>query len=96
MITPISGAMPAMPAASPVAPPSASSGFGEALGDAIQNVSDTEHRADNLVQALARGEDVELHQVAIATTEAALSVQLLVAVRDQAVDAYTQIMNMQF
>ena len=35
-------------------------------------------------------------QVTIATTEAALSVQLMVAVRDQAVEAYTQIMNMQF
>ena len=45
---------------------------------------------------LARGEDVELHQVTIATTEAALSVQLMVAVRDQALDAYSQIMNMQF
>ena len=65
------------------------------LGDAVQNVSNAEHRADGLLQQLARGEDVELHQVTIATTEAALSVQLMVAVRDQAVEAYTQIMNMQ-
>ncbi len=74
----------------------ATPGFGEMLSDAVQNVSSAEHRADDLVQKLARGEDVDLHQVTIATTEAALSVQLMVAVRDQAIQAYSQIMNMQF
>ena len=93
-ITPVGGALPVAPSVvtgAPKPPP----GFGEMLGDAVQNVSNAEHRADDLLQKLARGEDVELHQVTIATTEAALSVQLMVAVRDQAVEAYTQIMNMQ-
>ena len=78
------------------APAKAAGGFGEALNGAVQKVSDAENHADNLLQKLARGEDVELHQVTIAATEAALSVQLMVAVRDQAVEAYTQIMNMQY
>ena len=94
-IAPIAGASAISPSGL-VAPPKASPGFGEAIGNAIQSVSDAENKADNLVEKLARGEDVELHQVTIATTEAALSVQLMVAVRDQAVEAYTQIMNMQF
>lgn len=93
-ISPVGGAIPVAPSAltgTPKPPP----GFGDMVGNAIQNVSNAEHKADDLVQRLARGEDVELHQVSIATTEAALSVQLMVAVRDQAIDAYTQIMNMQ-
>lgn len=93
-IAPIgAAAVPALPTRTP-AP--ASSGFGETLADAIGSVSDAENHADDLLGKLARGEDVELHQVTIATTEAALSVQLMVAVRDQAVNAYNQIMNMQF
>ena len=38
---------------------------------------------------------MQLHEVAIATTEAALAVELMVAVRDQAIQAYQQIANLQ-
>lgn len=71
------------------------SGFGEMLSGALQSVSDTERAADDLVTALAAGEDVQLSDVAIASTEAALAVELLVTVRDQAVQAYQQIANLQ-
>ncbi len=73
----------------------ADSGFGEMLSGALQSVSDTERAADDLVTALAAGEDVQLSDVAIASTEAALAVELLVTVRDQAVQAYQQIANLQ-
>ena len=49
------------------------SGFGEMLSGALQSVSDTERAADDLVTALAAGEDVQLSDVAIASTEAALA-----------------------
>jgi flagellar hook-basal body complex protein FliE len=94
-IAPISGAGAAF-APMPVKPSGPSSGFGDKLTSALQKVSDAENRADDLLTKLARGEDVELHQVTIATTEAALSVQMMVAIRDQAVQAYSEIMNMQF
>jgi flagellar hook-basal body complex protein FliE len=94
-VGPISGAAASLPIG-PAANTKPTPGFGDMLSGAIDTVSAAENKADNLLEKLARGEDVELHQVTIATTEAALSVQLMVAVRDQAVDAYTQIMNMQF
>lgn len=72
-----------------------SSGFGEMLSGALESVSDTERNADRLVTALASGEDVQLSDVAVATTEAALAVELLVTVRDQALQAYQQIANLQ-
>lgn len=76
-------------------PQAAGAGFGGALQGALQSVSDKERAADSMVTALAAGEDVELSDVAVATTEAALAVELLVTVRDQAVSAYQQIASLQ-
>ncbi len=70
-------------------------GFGAALSGALSSVSETGRAAGDLVAALAAGEDVQLSDVAVATTEAALAVELLVTVRDQAVQAYQQIANLQ-
>ncbi len=74
---------------------SVKTGFDNILGDALQNVSDSERFADQMVGKLAAGEDVQVHDVLAATTKARLSVGLLVAVRDQAVQAYQQIANLQ-
>ena len=70
-------------------------GFGEMLSNAIDSVAAKEAHADSMVARLAAGDDVQLHEVAIATTEAALAVELMVAVRDQAIQAYQQIANLQ-
>jgi len=74
---------------------SAGGGFDDLFSNAIQSASSAENRADAMVAKLAAGGDVQLHEVAIATTEAALAVELLVSVRDQAVQAYQQITNLQ-
>lgn len=73
----------------------AAPGFGEFLSGALEGVSSKENFADEMVARLSAGDDVQLHEVAIATTEAALAVELFVAVRDQAVQAYQQIANLQ-
>ncbi|HEC11600.1 MAG TPA: flagellar hook-basal body complex protein FliE [Acidimicrobiales bacterium] len=91
-VVPLGGVTPA--AAAPAAG-STQGGFGNILGDALQNVSDSERFADEMVGKLAAGEDVQVHDVLAATTKARLTVDLLVAVRDQAVQAYQQISNLQ-
>jgi flagellar hook-basal body complex protein FliE len=73
----------------------ASEDFSAMFSNALESVSATERNADQMVSALAAGEDVQLSDVAIATTEATLAVNLLVTIRDQAVQAYQQIANMQ-
>ncbi len=95
MISSISGVAAAGSPLSVGAATDASGGFGETLQSALQSVSDKERSADSLVTALAAGEDVELSDVVVATTEAALAVELLVTVRDQAVSAYQQIASLQ-
>ncbi len=69
--------------------------FKDAVARGLQSVSNQEHQADGLSQALAAGEQVQIHDVMAATTKAQLSVDLLVQVRNKAVDAYREIMNMQ-
>ena len=44
---------------------------------------------------MAAGGNVQPHEVMIATSQASLAVQMTVAVRDKAVEAYRDIMNMQ-
>ena len=70
-------------------------GFGDFFSGALDSVAAKENAADEMVARLAAGDDVQLHEVAIATTEAALAVEMLVTVRDQAVQAYQQIANLQ-
>ena len=73
---------------------SQNSSFSDMITKGLQSVSSTERNADSLVQGLAAGKPVQAADVMIATSKASLSVQMLVAVRDQAVSAYKDIMNM--
>ena len=71
-------------------------GFGEMLNAGIEAVADSERRADDLSQRFAVGDpNVQIQDVTVATTEAGLNVQLMVAVRDRALEAYQQIINLQ-
>ena len=71
------------------------SSFGDMLTRALNEVSDTQTRADDYVQKFLRGEPVELHQVMAATEEASLSLELLVELRNKLTEAYRSVMQMQ-
>ena len=98
MIPPISGiaaagaTTPATAAGSVTAP---GGNFGDTITSALESVSDAEFHADALAQDVATGGDTSVHQLMVATTKAALSVDLLVQVRNKAVEAYQEIMRMQ-
>lgn len=70
-------------------------GFAGALQNGLQQVSDLEHRADALIEDVAVGGPTQIHEVMAATTQSALAVDLLVQVRDRALNAYQEIMRMQ-
>ena len=96
-IAPIGG-LPAFPqvGATPAnATRAAMPGFGDALANSLRQVSDLEHRADAMATDVATGGPTRVHELMIATTESALAVDMLVAVRDRALDAYQEIMRMQ-
>ena len=96
MIPPISG----VPAATGgVAAGSATqapaNGFGDTIANALEAVSEAEFNADALATDVALGGDTSVQELMVAMTKASLSVDLLVQVRNKAVEAYQEIMRMQ-
>ena len=77
------------------ADPAASGGFGDMLGRALESVSDSHARADELALQAATGDLSAVHDYTIAATEAQLLTQLTVEVRNRAVEAFNDIMRMQ-
>ena len=49
----------------------------------------------DLTQRFAAGENVEMHKVMAASEEAGLALDLVIELRNKAVDAYRTIINMQ-
>ncbi|GGI06687.1 flagellar hook-basal body complex protein FliE [Egicoccus halophilus] len=99
-------AIPAIASALPVAPAlptpisgleagTPAPGFGEALGRGLQQVSALEHTADALVEDVASGGSTRIHEVMAATSQAGLAVDMLVQVRDRALEAYQEVMRIQ-
>ncbi len=58
-------------------------------------MSQQEFQANGLTEALASGQPVQIQDVMAATTKSQLSLDLLVQVRNKALDAYREITSMQ-
>jgi len=69
--------------------------FGDLFKNAINDASGMQNDAQNMIGAFLRGEPVELHQVMAASEEAAISLELLVQIRNKLTDAYRTVMNIQ-
>ncbi|MCC6241881.1 MAG: flagellar hook-basal body complex protein FliE [Gemmatimonadaceae bacterium] len=69
--------------------------FGDTLTRALNEVSDVRDKSSDLTQRFAAGEDVELHQVMAASEEAGLALDLLIELRNKAVEAYRSVISMQ-
>ena len=70
--------------------------FATLLSKGIDQVNQTEQRADQLATAFQRGDSgVELPQVMLEMQKASLSFRALTEVRNRLVSAYQDIMNMQ-
>lgn len=68
--------------------------FGDAVAGALEDLSALHHTADALATQAATGALPDVHDYTIAATEAALATELTVAVRNRAVEAFNQIMNL--
>lgn len=69
--------------------------FSNVLSDAISKVNDSEVNANNKIESLIKGEDVEVHEVMLAMQESVLSLQALIEVRNKTVEAYQEISKLQ-
>jgi flagellar hook-basal body complex protein FliE len=70
-------------------------GVGNAFTQALDSLQGTQSAADSLAQTAATGNLTDIHNYTIAATEASLTTEITVAVRDRAVEAFNEIMRMQ-
>jgi flagellar hook-basal body complex protein FliE len=94
-------APPSVPASAPTSGPasaSASSPVGESFGDLVLDNLDrlegVQDRSDQLAVQAATGDLDDIHDYTIAATEASVATQLTVAVRNRAIEAFSEIMRM--
>ena len=73
---------------------SGTQGFGQSLVKALDGLQGAQTKADGLAVQAATGDLTNVHDYMIAATEASLATELTVAVRNKAVEAFNQIMNM--
>ena len=75
-------------------PAEAQKNFAEVLKETIGQVNNAQTASDALTARLAAGENVELHEVMIASQKAGITLQATMEVRNKAVEAYQEIMRM--
>lgn len=69
-------------------------GFGDMVTGALEELNGLHQNADQLAIQAATGDLTDVHEYTIAATEAEVATQLTVAVRDKAVQAFNEIMQM--
>ena len=90
---------PVVPSSTPTTGPSGPSGpstdFGDLVIDGLERLQGVQDRADQLAVKAATGDLDSMHDYTIAATEASVTTQLTVAVRNRAIEAFNEIMRMQ-
>ncbi len=69
--------------------------FGELLVNGLEGLEGLQDKTDHLAVKAATGDLGAIHDYTIAATETGVATQLTVAVRNKAVEAFSEIMRMQ-
>lgn len=69
--------------------------FGDVLKDSIASVNELQSEAGQAMDSFVAGESTDLHDVMIAVEKARTSFDLLMEVRNKAIDTYRELMRMQ-
>lgn len=69
--------------------------FADELARGIKDINNKQVSADRLAIELSSGRTGNIHETMLASTQAELSFNLMVQVRNKALEAYTEIMRMQ-
>ncbi|MDF0725191.1 flagellar hook-basal body complex protein FliE [Cytobacillus sp. S13-E01] len=76
-------------------PNEAHQAFSGMLKDAINSVNDAQLKSDEMTVKLAKGENVDLHEVMIAAEKASVTLQTTLEIRNKVIEAYQEVMRMQ-
>lgn len=69
--------------------------FASVLKDSINKVNESQIQSDVMTDKLARGENVDLHQVMIASQKASVTMTATLEIRNKVIEAYQEMMRMQ-
>ncbi|MBI9044057.1 MAG: flagellar hook-basal body complex protein FliE [Anaerolineaceae bacterium] len=69
--------------------------IGKTFGQVLQDLSAQEVQTNNMLESLAAGEDVELHEIMIAAEQTDVNFRVALSIRDKLVEAYKEVMRMQ-
>ncbi len=89
----IQGAAMALQTGTTAAKPAA--GFADLLGKAISQLQSVSDTANQKVNAMATGQDVDISEVMLALEAESLTMNLATTVRNKAVEAYQEVFRMQ-
>lgn len=70
--------------------------FGQTLSEAVGEVDNLQKKADQAIEDLAVGRRKTLHETLIQVEQASIAFQLFMSVRNKAVNAYQEVMRMNF
>ena len=71
-----------------------SDGFAAVLASSIDQLQGTQKTADSLAMQAATGDLKDVHDYMIASNEAALATEMVVTIKNKAVEAFNEIMRM--
>lgn len=77
------------------APGTDGSGFGASLSGAVDGLQQLQSTSNELAVQAVTGDLNDIHTAAIASSRAQVTLELVAAVRNKGVDAFTEIMRMQ-
>ncbi len=89
-----------IPSAFPITPPAgatrpSASAFGSVLTGAVENLQGLQQTSGQLAVAAVTGDLGDIHAATIASTRAAVTLELVSTVRNKGVEAFNEIMRMQ-
>jgi flagellar hook-basal body complex protein FliE len=68
---------------------------GSSFENILSGLNESQTNADSLVNQLAVGDDVDVHQVMIGLEENDINFKVAMSIRDKLVEAYQEVMKMQ-
>lgn len=69
--------------------------FSSVLKQSIEKINDAQIQSDAMTEKLARGENIDLHQVMITSQKASITMQAGLEIRNKVIEAYQEAMRMQ-
>ena len=75
-------------------PASTGKSFLDMVKESVGEVNDMQKAADTMSSEVASGKNMDLHETMLATTQAELSFNLMIQIRNKVLDAYQEVMRL--